>query len=279
MQVKRIIMAPAKINIFLKILGKRNDGYHEIKSGITFINLNDQVKVEVDKKNSILYSGNFKPKKGFYEDCIIKKTLNFLNIDKNIKLKVSIIKNIPVQGGLGSGSTNAAALIQALESMSIIKVKSPNYYSSLGADIPFFLFKKDCIVTGMGEKLNNFIFPKYFFLLVKPKFNNSTKDMYKKLQYNNQYVEQNLLSSTLEIDENDTGNDFEKITIKENIEYREIINSIDSLEHVIFTRMTGSGSCCYGVFDKKEHALKNMKIFKRKFPELWINVCENNINK
>ena len=277
MKDRKIILAPAKLNIFLKVLGKRKDGYHEIRSGVTFINLFDHIEIERDHITTISYVGNFKPQEGIYDDCIIEKTLNFLNIKKNVKLKIKIIKNIPVQGGLGSASTNAAALITSLEEMHLIDCKKPEYYSSLGADIPCFLFKKDCLVTGMGDKLLYQSFPKYFFLLVKPKFNNSTKYMYDKLEFKDQIFDSTLVSKNLKIKEGDDSiNDFERIIAKENEEYREIIVYLENLDKVIFSRMTGSGSCCYAVFDKKEHALKAMTFFKSKFPDLWVTVCENN---
>jgi len=276
MQDKKIIFAPAKLNIFLKVLGRRADGYHEIRSGVTFINLYDQIQIEKSLKTTIYYTGDFKPKGGAYKDCIIERTLNFLNINKKVQLKINIIKSIPVQGGLGSASTNAAALIIALEEMNLIEYKNPDYYVSLGADIPCFLFKKNCLVAGKGEKLVHFSFPKYFFLLVKPKFNNSTKDMYEKLRFKDKIVDQNLISEKIEINEKDTGNDFDKITLNENVEYRNIIDYLENVDHSIFVRMTGSGSCCYAVFEKKEYALKASTLFKSKFSDLWSIVCENN---
>ena len=91
------------------------------------------------------------------------KTLKFLGLNKKIHLDLTITKNIPVQGGLGSASTNAAALIKGLETMGLISKREPNFYSMLGADIPCFLFKKDCLVTGIGEIIYHHEFPKYYF--------------------------------------------------------------------------------------------------------------------
>lgn len=275
MQDKKIILAPAKLNIFLKVVGKRNDGYHEIRSGITFINLFDKIEIKKNSKNNISYIGKFKPKDGFYNDCIIEKVLKFLKIYDKIPLEIYITKNIPVQGGLGSASSNAAAVIIALEEMNLIERQNPDYYAFLGADIPCFLFKKDCIVTGMGEKISHFPFPKYFFLLVKPNFNNSTKLMYEKLQFKNNYNYQDLMPENFQIREEDFGNDFNQIAINESEEYKNIFDLLENLDKSIFARMTGTGSCCYAAFEKEEHALKAMIYFKSKFPYLWSAVCEN----
>ena len=66
MQDKRVIIAPAKLNIFLKILGRREDGYHTLHSGVTFINLFDSIEIEESSKNEIIYKGPFKPKQGYF---------------------------------------------------------------------------------------------------------------------------------------------------------------------------------------------------------------------
>ena len=277
MKVKKIVFAPAKLNIFLKILGKRKDNYHEIRSGITFINLFDKIEIEESIKTTVSYKGIFMPESGKYDDCIINKTLDFLGLKNNLQLKITINKNIPVQGGLGSASTNAAALIRGLEQMNFIEKKRPEEYASLGADVPCFLFNKDCLVTGMGEKIKYYFFPKYFFLLIKPLFNNSTKFMYDQLVFKNEILETSIITSNSEIQEEDVGNDFQNIALKENKEYGTILNYLQNLDNVIFSSMTGSGSCCYAAFDNEKDAFKAMNTFKLKFPKLSTYLCENNL--
>jgi 4-diphosphocytidyl-2-C-methyl-D-erythritol kinase len=272
------IFTPAKINLFLKILGRRQDGYHIIRSGITFINLFDQIDIKVSDKMLIQYSGPFKPSGRNYEDCIILKTLKFLHLDKNHNFNISVTKNIPVQGGLGSASTNAAGLIQGLELMKMIKKREPKDYVALGADIPSFLFKKNCLVTGIGEKLYSYPFSKYYFLLIKPSVNNSTKNMYDKLGYQSGSYELPFDFEEFEINDEDTGNDFEKFIWGKNKEVKNIVNFLEDLDDIIFSRMTGSGSCWYAVFENKEHAIKANEIFKSNFSNLWSCVCENNID-
>ena len=77
--MKITVQAPAKINLFLRVLEKREDGYHNIRSGITFINLFDEISIAESNRTLINYSGNFNPVSGVYKDCIIKRTLEFLN--------------------------------------------------------------------------------------------------------------------------------------------------------------------------------------------------------
>ena len=149
------IKAPAKVNLFLRILRKREDGYHDIESGISLINLYDEISIRNNIKTKINFEGPFKPDKGYYDDCIIKKTLSFLDLDNKFNFEINIKKNIPTKAGLGSASTNAAALIKAFDKYKIKKINTDyKYYANLGSDIPFFLFGNNAIVSGKGERLN-----------------------------------------------------------------------------------------------------------------------------
>lgn len=277
MNNKLSILAPAKLNIFLKVFEKRIDGYHNLRTGVNFINLFDNLEINKSNKFSVTYKGRFKPKDGKYKDCIIYKTLEFLNLNEKIKLDISITKNIPVQGGLGSASTNAAAFIMALEKLNLIKKNNPKKYVALGSDIPCFLFKKNCLVAGRGEKLYHKLFPKYFFLLIKPKFNNSTKEMYLKLGRKDLINDEKNFIDESEINDEDQGNDFEKIIFKENKEFKEIFEFLENLSNSIFSRITGTGSCCFVAFDQKKYALDAKQKFDFAYPNLWSTLVENNI--
>jgi len=273
------IKAPAKLNLFLRVLRKRKDNYHDIRSGVTLINLFDEIEIMKHHSTTVSYIGEFSPKEGFYKDCIIKKTLKYLNVENNFKIKVIIKKNIPVQGGLGSASTNAAALIIALDKLNLVKIRSDyKYYSLLGADIPIFLFKQNCIVTGLGEKIYKQQYPKYFFLLIKPKIDFSTRKMYELLSKKNYFslesVENNKINM---INEDDNGNDFEKIAIEESLKIKEILEHISNLDNCIFSRMTGTGSCCYAAFENLEFAKEAKIQFNKFFPDLWAVIVENNM--
>ena len=111
---------PAKLNLFLKILNKRTDNYHNIRTGITFINLFDKITVEKSSFFKIYYIGKFAPVNNFYTDCILERLFETFRISKP-RLNFIVEKNIPVQSGLGSASSNAAAMFRILEKMNIYK--------------------------------------------------------------------------------------------------------------------------------------------------------------
>ena len=265
---KITIKAPAKINLFLQLLNKRIDGYHNINSGITFIDLYDEIEIQKSNSFKINYTGPFKPSKGIYKDCIIKKIVEILPFDKKINLDISINKNIPVQGGLGSASTNAVGFIKGLQKLKIIKLNQPFPYTYyFGADIESFLFGKSCIVKGIGDKVIPFKFPKYFFLLVKPKVNFSTRIMYSKLKIP--------IKSNIKMKKKYLKNDFEKIAKNKSKEIIDILHYLRSLDNIIFANLTGSGSCCYAVFKKRNLAEQAQYKFNTNFPNLWTYVGEN----
>ena len=273
MKDKYIELAPAKINLFLKIINKRTDNYHNIRSGITFINLFDQITVEKSSFFKINYIGKFAPENNFYIDCILHQLFETFQISKP-RLNFIVEKNIPVQSGLGSASSNAAAMFRILEKMNIYKIKDIRDTRILGSDIPLFLNQKDCLIRGTGEKITNKVYPKYYFLLVKPNSNCSTKEIYNLIK--NRDLDYNVENDYEEINEFDIGNDFEKFIIRINEEVTQILNFFKDLEFVIFSRMTGTGSCCYAAFNKKNEAENAQKIFVKKFPLLWTLITENN---
>ena len=274
---KVTIQAPAKINLFLKVLNKRFDGYHNIRSGITFINLFDEIEINTSHEMSIKYTGRFKPQGGFYKDCIIKKIINSVSLkSNNINLNVSIKKNIPVQGGLGSASTNAAGFIKGLIKLNLLDLYSIKNSKSFGADFNCFLFGKNCLVRNFGDQILPFQHPQYFFLLVKPKISLSTKEMYLSLARKS-YKSLNLQKKdSILFDKNDSGNDIEKIAINQFKEIKEILFSLKSINNSLFASISGSGSCCYAAFDKKSFAIKAQKKFIKDFPDLWTFIGENN---
>lgn len=106
-------LSPAKLNLFLKIVSKRDDGYHNIRSGVTLINLFDEVIAEKDDKFSVKYTGEFSPQNNKFKDCIVEKIFSKLDIKKP-NYAFTIKKNIPIMSGLGSASSNAANMQEPL---------------------------------------------------------------------------------------------------------------------------------------------------------------------
>ena len=272
MSVRFNELSPAKLNLFLKIIDKRKDGYHNLRSGITLINLYDEVLAEESSAFKVKYIGKFAPKNEIFKNCIVEKIFSKFDLKKP-NYCFTIKKNIPIQSGLGSASSNAAAVIRILKKLNYKKLNTINF-SEIGADVPFFVQNEDSLVRGIGDIIIKQIFPKYFFLLIKPMQNCSTVEMYnlinsKELNFENTY-------DIEEITEYDSGNDFESIANYKYTEISSLLKYMKSFPDLIFSRLTGSGSCIYSAFATKDSAEKALLIFKHRFPKHWSMVVENN---
>ena len=265
-------ISPAKINLFLKIISKRDDGYHNLRSGVTLINLHDEVSAEKSSEFKVKYTGQFAPPDNTFKDCIVEKIFSTYKLKKP-QYCFTIKKNIPVQSGLGSASSNAAAVLRILKKLDYREIKTINF-SEIGADVPLFVENQDSLVRGIGDITKKQLFPKYYFLLIKPIQNCSTQEMYHEVNINELKFDLNF--DTDEISEFDMGNDFEVIAERKYPEISTFLKFMRGFSDVIFSRLTGSGSCIYSAFEKKDSAEKALELFKERFPDHWAVVVENN---
>ena len=268
-------LSPAKLNLFLKIINKRNNGYHNLRSGVTLINIYDEVIAKKDSKFSVKYIGEFSPINNKFKDCIVDKIFLKLNLPKPNYCFI-IKKNIPIMSGLGSASSNAAAVIRILEKLNYKDLKMKNF-AQIGADVPFFVSNHDSLIREIGDVIIKQSFPKYYFLIIKPKHNCSTKEMYNEINLDKLNFDLNF--DTDEINEADSGNDFEIILENKFKEINNLLKFMRSLPNVIFARLTGTGSCIFAAFESKKHADDSQIIFQEKFPLLWSKVVENNFKQ
>ena len=186
------LRSPAKINLFLKILNRRNDGYHEIASLFQAIDLFDQIhfthadqdtftcsnsKIPINDQNLILKAV-----------ALFRRKTGYLN-----KFSIHLEKNIPHEAGLGGGSSNAATTLWALNEISgkIATEKQLRIWGAeLGSDVPFFLTSGTAYCTGRGEIINEVAISSIHknFTLFKPNYGVSTASVYKNLCLENLYI-------------------------------------------------------------------------------------------
>ncbi|HUV51127.1 MAG TPA: 4-(cytidine 5'-diphospho)-2-C-methyl-D-erythritol kinase [Anaerolineae bacterium] len=179
------LLSPAKINLFLHIMGKRQNGYHDLFTLMCCISLYDTVSLSFGTKHTTVSCDN--PEVPEDESNLAVKAANlfFKTIHKNEGVKIGIEKKIPVAAGLGGGSSNAASVLLGLNryyGRPLPQDKLMSIGLSIGTDIPFFIFRKPAIVSGIGEKMEAYEGLKPFqILLVCPKFAVSTKEIYENL--------------------------------------------------------------------------------------------------
>ncbi len=274
--------APAKLNLFLEIVSKRPDGYHNIESVFSLINLKDEVIVKKNKSGLV----DFKCSEKSLEN---KKNLVWIAIEKirekyNIKdgVDVKVAKKIPQEAGLGGGSSDCASAIKGMIKLFNLRPSRKTIFDigkSLGADVPFFLSEhKIAEVKGMGEKIKGIDFKKKLYaLIIKPKFSISTKwaysmvkfpltdrrkiDRIKKLLKNNASAE--LISSEF-------FNRFEGIAAKKYPQILSIKRKL--LENGALTAlMTGSGSALFGIFETESESKKAAKNLPKNIGDIYIS--------
>ena len=184
-----IVKAPAKINLFLEIINKRADGYHNIESVMHTISLFDVLELSEIQENKIEFvCDNMQLSSNVETNLVYRAAEKFkqqYNIKKGIKIKLT--KNIPMGAGLGGGSSDAATTILALNKIWNINDDIKNLEllgAKLGADVPFFMTGGFAKISGIGdivEKINTKL--KLDFVLVKPNFGVSTPYAYSKVKF------------------------------------------------------------------------------------------------
>ncbi len=174
-------LAPAKINLFLHITGRRADGYHLLQSVFSLIDLHDTVFLKVRDDSEIhRVTGNANVPEA--QDLCVRAA-KLLQAYSNCALgaDIGLIKNIPMGGGLGGGSSDAATVLIALNhlwNLGLSKTTLMALGLKLGADVPFFIFGENAWVEGIGEKIQPIQLPDSHFVIVTPKVHVSTAEIF-----------------------------------------------------------------------------------------------------
>ena len=273
-----LLKSPAKINLFLDVLSKDNDGFHSIKSILTLIDLHDEILIKDSDSLDINFSGEFSDEINQNNIQILFDFLTKKNFIKSDKYSIKITKNIPVGAGLGGGSSNIAAILSFLYSKKIIKFNEAiNVARELGSDIEFFLDTAPAIIVGKGNVLRRITpFKDSYLLLVYPNFTLSTEKVYK----NNTKFD-NEKHIALEKEDYDfdeimqlSSNSLQMAAIRLCPDIKYIIDKLTSMKGSLYSRMTGSGSCCFAVFNEKDLAQEATNTLKSHHPDWWVNLSK-----
>ena len=280
------IKSYCKINLSLRVLKRLKNGYHNIASLITFCDLHDVISISkiTNQKDQVSFSGKFK--KGINKKKnTITKVLSLLRKNElleNQAFKINIKKNIPYGSGLGGGSSNAATLLNYFKSnmkLKLNKNKVKKLARQIGFDVPINLVRKNTFLSGkVGQILRLNRKFNLNLLIVYPNLICSTKTIYQKTRKISLlkpqsfiYIKDNKKLISLLIKEN---NDLEKIVVKTYPKIGKIIDYIKSQEGCYFSRITGSGSACIGVFSNMKNTIYAQKMIELKYPNYWSKVSK-----
>ncbi len=275
-----IIKSYSKINLALKVNSKLTSGLHEIQSLYCLINLHDIIKISRIKKNYdiINFKGPFAKLVKSRNNSIYKliKKLRDLNLVKNY-YSISVTKNIPVFSGLGGGTSNAAFLLKYLLRNKIKNNLLSKLEILIGSDLRLFFnnqgFLKNLQTIIKFKKKQNF-----FFVLIQPKILCSTKEIYSKVKNTSkkEKFNKNLIKSEEKYLEYLTRsrNDLQFIVERRHPLIKKILTDIKNVEGCCFSRMTGSGTVCYGLFKDHFFAKKALNKLKKKYPKFWFSLAK-----
>ena len=258
------LKAPAKVNVFLEVTGKRPDGYHNIFSIFIPVELYDNLEIRKGNTGLIRFKS-----KGFNvpEDptnLVYRAASSFFKKTgiKNSGVNIKLEKNIPVAAGLGGGSSDAASTLLALNELYKFPLKKTDLHEialSLGADVPFFLDAVPSIVTGIGEILEPIPnWPEFWYLIITPQVEISTAWVYQNYKMELTSNEYDYIRKTLKngdiIISGILKNDLEKVTSTSfpiiNTLKRKLMDA--GAEGAI---MSGSGPSVFGIFLSRAKAV------------------------
>ncbi len=245
--------SPAKINLFLYITGKRDDGFHELFSLVQQIDLMDIIQIK--PSNHFELSVNGPEIHG--ENIIVKAKKALENyLKRAINLEVILSKRIPIGSGLGGGSSNAATFLKAANNILKLGLQSKQLMdigTTVGSDVPMFFSDHGALISGRGEVIKSVNLPTdYWILLIVPDFSIDTTWAYAQVK---EYDQPPDILMNESFDDHDRfweligsfKNSFEPILTSH---YPEVYNDIKKLRHLgaEFASITGSGAAYYGIF-------------------------------
>ncbi|GGP25892.1 4-(cytidine 5'-diphospho)-2-C-methyl-D-erythritol kinase [Silvimonas amylolytica] len=246
----RSFPAPAKLNLFLHVIGRRADGYHLLQSVFQLVDLQDTIELRVRGDNQIEH---YNPLPGVDpEDDLTVRAARLLQSHANITAGVDIrvTKRIPMGGGMGGGSSDAATVLLALNQLWGVNLSRQALMTlglKLGADVPFFIFGRNAFVEGVGEIMTAHDTPETWFAVLHPQVHVSTPAIFK---------DERLTRDTPSITMRDlnvaaTRNDLQPVALSQQ---PRIAESLKWLSQFGPARMTGSGSCVFTICASQSEA-------------------------
>ena len=275
-----LIESYSKINLALKVNSKLKNGMHEIQSLYCLIDLFDEIEINKIKKinDKISFRGPFANLVKNKDNSLHKllKVLRKLNLISSF-YSIKVTKNIPVYGGLGGGTSNAAFLLKFLLKKKVNDSLLNKLEKEIGSDFKLF-FKKQGFLKKLGSIIEFKKKQKFFFVLIKPRVKCSTKDIYSKVKTFSKKEQFNKRVSKSKIKfleyMSKNRNDLQFVVERKYPQIKRLLRDIKNEKGCHFSRITGSGSVCYGLFLNRVLAKKAINKLKVKYPKFWLSLAK-----
>ena len=252
-------LSPAKLNLFLHVVGQRADGYHELQTVFQLLDWGDVMRFEVTDTPGLQLTGDVSGVP--YSDNLIVRAANLLDLDPSLGVSINIQKVVPMGGGLGGGSSNAATTLCALNSLFKLGYSAQALASlgaTLGADVPVFVRGESAWAEGIGEKLTPITLPRRWFVIIYPNCHVSTQEIFgaPELTRNTPPITVSALF------EGSVRNDLQPVVERR---YEQVKVAREWLSQHGLAAMTGSGACVFAAFDSRDEATQVAALAENKF--------------
>jgi 4-diphosphocytidyl-2-C-methyl-D-erythritol kinase len=281
----------AKVNLTLRVVGRRPDGYHELESVVAFADCADRLSLTPGPKLSLKTTGPLAQACGETTDNLVFKAARLLGKRvPELKLGDFILEKVlPVAAGIGGGSADAAAALRLLAQLNGIAADDPRLVEAArmtGADVPVCVASRACLMTGVGETLLPLVIPKMPCVMVNPRVPVPTQGVFKALGLRNG----DLLVGASDVILNDrswpdadhpigkwieafaeTGNDLQAPAISLQPVIADVLSALGSTEGARLAQMSGSGATCFAIFENDVDARHAAQKVQRDHPAWWVH--------
>jgi 4-diphosphocytidyl-2-C-methyl-D-erythritol kinase len=279
--------APAKINLTLRVIGRRSDGYHELESLVAFADIGDRVSLRAADALSLSLGGPTAKASGALKDnLVLKAACAFAARFEGIRAgRFTLTKALPVAAGLGGGSSDAAAALRLLARLNGIALDDARLFdiaARIGADVPVCLDPRPRVMRGIGDELSQPLAPTPLpTVLVNPRVAVPTKDVFARLaamRGNAVHVSDpppHASNDNVPLDTvlEETGNDLEAPAIALQPVIAEVLAALGAQPACRRARMSGSGATCFALFPSTRAAAAAARALRAQYSGWWVRAC------
>ncbi len=282
--------ARAKVNLTLRVVGRRADGYHDLESVVAFADCADRLTLQAGADLTLTTTGPRAEECGDSADNLVIKAARLLGerVDNLQFGAFALDKQLPVAAGIGGGSADAAAALRLLARINRLELDDPRLIEVAlltGADVPVCLSSTACVMTGVGDSLMPLHLPRLPCVMVNPRVPVATKDVFKELGLKNGELRVGItdvlkapkwppagagIDAWIKV--LDAGvNDLEGPALKIEPAIGEVLSALRDAEGVRLARMSGSGATCFAIFSDDAETQRAAAAIQLAHPLWWVH--------
>lgn len=280
----------AKVNLSLRVVGRRADGYHDLESVVAFADCADRLALDPGGELRLATTGPLAAACGETSDNLVFKAAKLLaDAVPDLKLGAfALDKVLPVAAGIGGGSADAAAALRLLARLNNLSLDDPRLQEvalATGADVPVCLLSRACDMTGVGEQLLPLALPSMPCVMVNPRVPVATKDVFRELGLRNGELlvgASDVLEAAAWPDEGGSISDWVEVldTVANDLEapamriepvIGKVLGALRVSAGVKLARMSGSGATCFAIYGTSEEAHAAAEKIRRDHPGWWVH--------